>query len=303
MQTYTLVADDKSLDFRLDVFLSEYLAQRPSRSSLKKIISGGFVFVNGKEILKAHHKMHPGDIVVVKFPEKEAIDIIPEPMPLSIFYEDHEILIVHKMAGMTVHPGAGCQKGTLVNALVYHQKKLSEASDPLRPGIVHRLDKETSGLMVVAKNNVVHSHIAKQFENQAVFKQYIAIVEGVVEFDEGCVDTLLGRHPVYREKRTVLHARAKQAITMYRVLERFQKTTFVALWPKTGRTHQLRVHMAYLGHPILGDDKYGRKQSFSRMALHAKSLGFIHPKSLSYVEFSSLPPEEFLAFFNNNRLS
>lgn len=298
METYTLVVDHKTSDIRLDVFLSDVLTFCSSRSFAKRLIRQGHVFINGKRAPKAHYQTRQGDTIVVKLPEKTPCGIAPEPIALNIFYEDQSILIVHKPVGMVVHPGAGCHQGTLVNALVYHQKKLSKNDDPLRPGIVHRLDKETSGLMVIAKNNAVHDYLAKQFEKQRVYKQYIAIVQGVIAFDEGCVDAPMGRHPIHREKRTVAFAQSKQAFTVYRVLERFSKTTAVWLWPKTGRTHQLRVHMAHLGHPILGDAKYGKKNSFSRLALHAQSLGFQHPETSAYVEFFSPFPEEFLTYIH-----
>jgi len=196
---------------------------------------------------------------------------------------------------MTVHPGAGCPKGTLVNALLHHCNELSSLNDRSRPGIVHRLDRDTSGLIAIAKNNRTHALLAKQFENRIVQKSYVALVEGDVQFDEGVIDAPLGPDPHHREKRSVLSDGAKDAKTFYKVLQRMKGVSLVLLTPKTGRTHQLRVHMAHLGHPILGDDKYGKSQSFSRLALHAKTIAFIHPRTNQCIEFSSPAPAEFLS--------
>jgi len=264
----------------------------PSRNFAQDLIDKENVTVNGKHC-KPHHKVRTGDTIIAVVEKQRPCTAEPEDIPLDIFYEDDDLIVVNKPIGMTVHPSSGCYSGTLVNALVFHQKKLSNISDALRPGIVHRLDKETSGLMLVAKNNIAHTKLAKQFEKRLIKKQYIALVEGLVEFDEGLIDAPLGRHPIHRKKRAVLFADAKEAQTIYRVLKRFEKTTLISLMPKTGRTHQLRVHMAHLGHPILGDEKYGKKSSFKRLALHAQRIGFYHPSSSAYLEFFSLTPKEF----------
>ncbi|MCX5681681.1 MAG: RluA family pseudouridine synthase [Candidatus Omnitrophica bacterium] len=292
METHTFCVGQDDVSERLDVFLTKVLPDSPSRTSVQHFIEQGLVKVNDKQE-KKHYEMVLGDEVEVLTLPQKPINLEPEKIPLEIFYEDKDILVVNKPSGMTVHPGAGCPGGTLANALSYHCKKLSTLNDPLRPGIVHRLDKETSGLMVVAKNNKTHNYLAKQFEERVVKKCYVALVEGDVEFDEGVIDAPLGPDPHHREKRSVLAAGAKDAKTFYKVLKRLKKSTLVYLMPRTGRMHQLRVHMAHLGHPILGDDKYGDRRTFSRLALHAKTLAFLHPKSKTMIEFTSLTPKEF----------
>jgi 23S rRNA pseudouridine1911/1915/1917 synthase len=292
MQEHILIVDLDQVDSRLDIFLVHFLPGAPSRNFIQNLIEDKKVFVNEKNV-RSHYKVRAGDQVKVFFDSDKFSTVVPEPIELDILYEDQDFMIIHKPTGMTVHPGAGCRSGTLVNALVYHQKELSSGSDILRPGIVHRLDKETSGLMVVAKNNIAHGRLSRQFERHRIKKQYMALVNGLVEFDEGMIDAPLGRHPLRREKRAVLFSQSKEAKTIYRVVTRFKQTTLVRLYPETGRTHQLRVHMAYLGHPILGDEKYGSKESFFRLALHAQCLGFYHPRFLKYVEFFCPAPKEF----------
>jgi 23S rRNA pseudouridine1911/1915/1917 synthase len=194
-----------------------------------------------------------------------------------------------------VHPASGSQSGTLVNALMYHYQELSDVNGPVRPGIVHRLDRDTSGLLLIAKTNMAHARLGRQFEKHTIMKRYVARVQGKVQFDQGAINVPLERHYKYHDQRQVARkGEGKEAITLYEVLKRFSKSTLVALYPETGRTHQLRVHMKHLGHPILGDEKYGQKISFSRLALHAQSIGFIHPITKCYVEFSCPVPQEFL---------
>jgi 23S rRNA pseudouridine1911/1915/1917 synthase len=293
MATHTFSVGPDDVNERLDVFLTKTFPEAPSRTSIQHLIEDGLVKVNGESV-KSHYKVILADRIEVAAEIQKPTKLKPENIPLEIFYEDKDIVVVDKPSGMTVHPGAGCHSGTLANALAYRYKKLSTLSDPLRPGIVHRLDKETSGLMVVAKNNKAHSELAKQFEERRVKKCYVALVEGDVEFDEGIIDVPLGQDPYHREKRSVLAAGTKDAQTIYKVLKRFAKATLVYLFPKTGRMHQLRVHMAHLGHPILGDDKYGDRRTFHRLALHAKSLSFIHPKTKKRMEFVSVIPAEFM---------
>lgn len=293
---YSLKVDEESHRLRLDVFLTKNLPEIPSRSLIKKLIDAKDVTVNGV-VGKANYKVSVGDKIKVTASVMPPSDIPAENIPLDIFYEDGDIVVVNKPVGMMVHPATGQYTGTLVNALLHHCQSLSDVNDALRPGIVHRLDKETSGLMVIAKNNKAHTELARQFAEREVNKQYIALVEGLVEFDEGVVDAPLGRHPRYREKKTVTSLEAldaKEATTFYQVLKRFKDKSLVALFPQTGRTHQLRVHMKHLGHPILGDDKYGKKATFERLALHARSLGFFHPRTAKYLEFSSKVPFAFL---------
>ena len=299
MQTHVLKVDEENRHLRLDVFLTKSLPELPSRSFIKRLIESDGVTVNGKKG-KANQKLFPDDEICVSLPpEEEAVDerIAAENIPLDILYEDEILLVVNKPSGMLVHPAKGCYSGTLVNALLYHCRELSDFNAEFRPGIVHRLDQETSGLLVVAKNNTAHMNLSRQFEKRRVKKRYVALVEGLIEFDEGVIDAGLGKHPRYFDKKAVVFDdSAKNAKTFYRVLKRFTNTTYVALFPKTGRTHQLRVHMAYLGHAILGDEKYGKKNSFSRLALHAQSLGFFHPGTTKYMEFSVVPPSEISSF-------
>ena len=196
---------------------------------------------------------------------------------------------------MLVHPAQGCYTGTLVNALLHYSVQLSRINTDMRPGIIHRLDKETSGLLLVAKDNITHTKLAKQFQRRLIKKRYIALVEGSIEFDEGVVKVPIGTNPKHKDRRSVqFDEKAKDAETLYRVIKRNHGVTLVALFPETGRTHQLRVHLSYLGHPILGDDKYGTKNNFSRLALHAQGIGFNHPFTKRYVEFFLKPPKEFL---------
>jgi len=307
MKEHILIVDEMSHSLRLDVFLAQYLENVSSRTYVKKIIDLEWVTLNKKKV-KAHHKVFAGDEVIVRFPEEEKTlsQIEPEPIPLDIFYEDERLLIVNKPAGMLVHPVHGCRSGTLVNALLHHCKKLSdvnsyidesgnEKSALFRPGIVHRLDRETSGLLIVAKDNQAHVRIARQFEKHKVKKRYIALVKGIIEFDEGMIDAPLGQHHRSFDKRAVsFREGAKAAKTFYKVLKRsHHPMTLVALYPQSGRTHQLRVHMAYLGHPIRGDKKYGIPDTFFRLALHAQSLAFFHPESKHNIEFSTTIPKEF----------
>jgi 23S rRNA pseudouridine1911/1915/1917 synthase len=283
---------------RLDVYLTHILADIPSRSFVKRLIDSGHVRVN-EVIAKAHHKVAAGEDVSVEIPQNflQPQHVEAEDIPLDIFYEDEHIFVINKPVGMTVHPAKGCYSGTLVNALLHHTKELSDMNDETRPGIIHRLDKETSGLMLVAKNNIAHARLARQFQRHTIVKHYVALVEGEMEFDEGIVDLPLGRHKREFDKRAVRKddEEAKEAVTLYKVIKRGKGATFVSLFPKTGRTHQLRVHMSYLRHPILGDDKYGHPSTFHRLALHAKSIAFDHPVSRVRMEVSSVTPPEFIA--------
>ena len=306
MSTYALKVEPEHDRERLDVYLTQALPDIPSRSFVQKLLEAGSVLVNKKQV-KAHYKVRAGDHISVDV-AAELLDphpVPPENIPLDIFYEDEFLLVVNKPAGMLVHPAQGYYSGTLVNALLFHCRQLSDfppKADPppagntaVRPGIVHRLDKETSGLMIAVKDNQTHAQLARQFQKHKVKKQYIALVEGEVEFDEGIIDAPLGRHSVHHDLRDVQYNdAAKDAVTFYRVIKRHKGVTLVSLFPKTGRTHQLRVHMNHIHHPILGDTKYGRKESFPRLALHAQAIGFEHPHWKCFLEFSCRPPKEFL---------
>ncbi len=296
MSTYALKVEPEHDRERLDVYLTQALPDIPSRSFVQKLLEAGAVSVN-KEKVKAHYKVHVGDNINVDVAQ-ELLDphpILSEKIPLDIFYEDEFLLVINKPAGMLVHPAQGIYSGTLVNALLFHCRQLSDFNMALRPGIVHRLDKETSGLMIAVKDNQTHAQLARQFQKHKVKKQYVALVDGEVEFDEGIIDAPLGRHSIHHDLRDVQYDdAAKEAVTLYRVIKRHKGVTLIALFPKTGRTHQLRVHMNHIHHPILGDAKYGRKGSFSRLALHAQAIGFEHPHWKCFLEFSCRPPKEFL---------
>lgn len=285
---------------RLDIFLTQALDQSPSRSAVQKLIGQGCVKVND-QLAEAKHKLRAGEEVEVNIPEKFFTPqyAAPENIALDIFYQDEHLLVINKPCGMVVHPAAGQYSGTLVNALLNLKGGLSSFGGDLRPGIVHRLDQDTSGLMLVAKNNMAHARLAKLFQRREVKKQYLALLEGRVGFDEGLVDQPIGRDRSHREKMSVTHEDgSREAVTRYRVLRRLEKTTLVALYPTTGRTHQLRVHMRYLGNPVLGDPKYGNRRAFPRLALHAQSIGFRHPFTKRYIEFCAAAPDEFREFIS-----
>jgi len=281
----------KDVGLRLDMFLNAYFKGLYSRTYMQKIISLGGVLVNSAAA-KSNYKIREHDeIDVLPVPAQECASK-PENIKLDILYEDKDLLVVNKPAGMVVHPGAGVKYGTLVNALLYYCKGLlSIAAGESRPGIVHRLDKDTSGIMLVAKNNYTHRRLAKQFKQREVQRRYVARVTGVVEFDGDQINLPLGRHVKNREKMMVRFSDAKEAITKYKVLKRFSDSTLLEIWPVTGRTHQIRVHMKAIGHPIIGDTKYGDSKSpAARQMLHADWIRFFHPGLKKYVEFSSPAP-------------
>ena len=293
-QSHTVQEEYK--DLRLDVYLANAMPEVPSRMFIKKMIEAGQVTVNGRQE-KAKYKVAAADLIEADIHEEAFApkDILAEKMELNIFYEDEDLVVINKPEGLTVHPASGSQSGTLVNGLMYHYQELSDVNGPVRPGIVHRLDRDTSGLILIAKTNVAHARLGRQFEKHTIIKRYIARVQGKVQFDQGIIEVPLERHKKYHDQRQVAHeGEGKAATTLYQVLKRFPKSTLMALYPQTGRTHQLRVHMAHLGHPILGDEKYGRRESFPRLALHAQSIAFTHPITKAYIEFSCPTPKEIL---------
>ncbi len=294
---HNFIVTNAHKDLRLDVFLAQVIPDVPSRAFVQKLIAQDRVTVNGKPPVKSNTKVAIGDKVNADVDPASLIvpDIIAQDIAVDVFYEDADIIIINKPAGLTVHPATGNRSGTLVNALAHRFQELSDVNGPVRPGIVHRLDKDTSGLIIVAKTNTAHARLARQFEKHTVVKRYVARLQGAVQFDQGVVDVNIGRHPKYHDQRQASpEGGGKDATTLYQVLQRFPKSTLIALFPQTGRTHQLRVHMKYLGHPILGDDRYGRKAAFPRLALHAQSIAFAHPATRHYVEFSCPVPKEFL---------
>ncbi|MBP9854985.1 MAG: RluA family pseudouridine synthase [Candidatus Omnitrophica bacterium] len=297
MTAHSFTVDEKHHHLRLDVYLTQQLTEVPSRTFVKKLISLGNVKVNDRDV-KVHYLVCKDDQITVDVPEtvNEPQTIEPQDISLNIVYEDQYLIVVNKPAGMLVHPALGQYKDTLVNALLHHAKSLSNFNEDLfRPGIVHRLDRETSGLILIAKDNITHTKLAKQFNKRTVKKVYVALIEGMPEFDEGVIDVPIGPHTKYKDRQAVrFDDTSKEAKTYYKILNQYEKSSLIALYPQTGRTHQLRVHMKYLGHPILGDDKYGKKTNFHRLALHAKCIGFQHPQNKSWIEFTTQIPKEFL---------
>jgi 23S rRNA pseudouridine1911/1915/1917 synthase len=310
MTKQILSVTDNDNDLRVDVYITRTLGDViPSRMFIKRLIDAGKLTVNGKPV-KAPYKVKAGDEIVIDIAEDDYPDerIKPEAIALNIVYEDDDIVAINKPIGMTVHPASGNYGGTLVNAMVHHFGTLSDVNGPRRPGIVHRLDRETSGIILVAKTNMAHARLAKQFEAHTIEKKYVAIVEGEVQFDEGVVDAAITRHVKYHDMRQVARpgsGEGKEAVTYYTVIKRckgltslarLKSVTSLALFPETGRTHQLRLHMKHIGHPILGDENYGTRSSFSRLALHAQAIFFEHPRTKKTLELSVPLPAEFLPF-------
>ena len=277
---------------RLDVYLARMLVQNLSRSQIKKFIETGDVKVNGREV-SAHYRVKPGDSIEVEFAPAQEDETRAEEIPLDILYEDEDVIVVNKASGMVVHPAHGNLRHTLVNALLYHTKDLSGFGGPIRPGIVHRLDKDTSGVLVVAKNNQAHAFLARQFKKHTIERVYKVIVRGVVQHEEGVCEEPVGRAYLSRKKVVVKPSGGKDAITFFRVLKRFKKATLLEVRPQTGRTHQIRVHMAHLGYPVLGDALYGISSPWiERQALHAAGLSFTHPRTRERLSFESPLPED-----------
>lgn len=292
MKEYTFIIRAGESNQRLDLYLTKHLSRTISRSRIQKLIEEGFIKVDGK-LTKPHHNLKAGEEISVVVPPPAKSEVKAEQIPLDITYEDDQLLVVNKPPGMVVHPAAGNYSGTLVNALLSHCKRLSGVGGVLKPGIVHRLDKDTSGLLVVAKTDQAHQGLTKQFKEQKVLKKYVAVVEGSMAFDEHIIDEPVGRPSGYRRKITVVQAGGRDAVTHYKVLQRFSGFSLVELMPKTGRTHQIRAHMAYIGHPVVGDREHGRRSNLiGRQALHAKTLGFHHPLSGQYLEFTTELPED-----------
>jgi 23S rRNA pseudouridine1911/1915/1917 synthase len=301
MQEYTLKASPHDLGMRLDIFLAEFSKNKNlgfSRTIIQSLIQEGKVTLNNLNSIKPHYKLKINDEIKIIIENKEPSILKPEDIPLDIIYEDQDLAIINKSSGLVVHPGHGNYEHTLVNALLFHFKKLSDIN-PQRPGIVHRLDKGTSGLLVIAKNNATHLFLSGQFAKHSIKRKYIALVKGRMEFNENIIELPIGRHPYKRKNMSVGFGRnSKYAKTHYLTLKRKEKFSLLELEPFTGRTHQLRVHLAFSGHPILGDNKYGKNNEFSRLALHAKYIGFMHPRTRKFVEFSCDAPVEFAELLN-----
>lgn len=288
---------------RIDRYLSEQLPEI-SRSYLQKVIRDGGVLVSGRPI-KANYKVNIGDVIELLLPPAVEPEIQPEDLPLSILYEDSDVIFVNKPKGMVVHPSAGHTSGTLVNGLLYHcQGELSGINGVMRPGIVHRIDKDTTGVLVVCKNDRAHNQVAEQLKEHSITRRYRAIVWGSLKEDVGTVDAPVGRHPVDRKRMAVVSKGGKHAVTHYRVLERFERFTYIECELETGRTHQIRVHMASIGHPLLGDEVYGRGRSpysLQGQVLHAMVLGIRHPSTGEYLEVEAPLPEYFIELLEKLR--
>ena len=279
---------------RIDKYLLDKLDI--SRNKIQKLINDNNILVNGKSV-KASYIVRVDDLIECDFLYKEKIDILPEDIPLDIVYEDDDLLVVNKPSGMVVHPAVGNYSHTLVNALMYHCNNLSQVNGVIRPGIVHRIDADTSGLLLVAKNDMAHVDLAKQISEKSVKREYITLVDGVIKEDTATIDDPIGRDVKNRKKMCVTADNSKDAITNIRVIERYKNSTLITCSLLTGRTHQIRVHMNYIGHSVINDPVYGSKKLvdplFGQM-LHARKIGFVHPRTHEYMEFSCEPPEKFL---------
>lgn len=288
---------------RIDKFLSENIGGY-SRSFISGLIDDGNVCVNAKSVSKSF-KLSAGQLIEIEFDEPAEPLAEAEDIPLDIVYEDEHLLVVNKPKGMVVHPAAGNYTGTLVNGLLYHCKgNLSGINGVLRPGIVHRIDKNTSGLLVVAKSDIAHNSLSEQLKEHSITREYHAVVYGHLKSENGTVDAPLGRHSIDRKKMCVTDKNSKSAVTHYEVMEEFRDFTYIKCILETGRTHQIRVHMAYIGHPLAGDDVYGPKKVITELegqCLHAAKLGFIHPVRGEYMEFKSPLPEVFEKFLQKQR--
>jgi len=305
MTETTITTTDEHNGLRLDSFLSNLLPDI-TRSAAQKLIEHGFVTIDGDKP-KPATKLRPGEIISITVPPPKPVETLPEDLPLNILFEDNDLIVLDKPAGIVVHPGAGNSGGTIVNGLLHHCKDLSGIGGELRPGIVHRIDKDTSGIIVVAKNDKAHQPLAKQFHDHTIKRVYVALLLGSPKEDSGKIKSLIGRHVTDRKRMSGNIKRGKQAVTNWKVLARYPECSFIKLRLETGRTHQIRVHMSEAGFPIVGDSVYGgtkratnlkdqvlkrMAKELGRQALHAETLGFIHPSTENYMEFNSPIPDD-----------
>lgn len=292
MSSFIHIVTEEQMNIRVDKLLTE-LNEGKSRSQIQSWIKDGLVTING-ETVKANYKCQSGEKLEWRIPEPKPLEIEAENIPLDILYEDKDVLVVNKPRGMVVHPSAGHHSGTLVNALLYHCDDLSGINGVERPGIVHRIDKDTSGLLIVAKNDEAHLSLSEQLQKREVERKYAALVHGAIPHETGLIDAPIGRDPKNRQRMAVVD-RGKSAITHFRVLKRFPEFTYLECKLETGRTHQIRVHMKYIGHPLVGDPLYGPRKTLDLdgQALHAKEVGFTHPKTGEWMHFSADLPAYF----------
>lgn len=303
-EQYTLVTETGINGIRLDKYLSDRLPDAITRSFLQKLIKEEQVTVDGR-LQKANYKLKPEQTIQITIPPAEETAILPEDIPLDILYEDNDLLVINKPKDMVVHPSAGHYTGTLVNAIMFHCKEsLSGINGEIRPGIVHRIDKDTTGSLIICKNDESHLKIAEQIKEHSVKRIYRGIVSGTLKESEGTVEGNIGRHPIDRKKMALVTKGGKPAITHYRVLEQFKNAAYMEFRLETGRTHQIRVHMASIGHPLLGDTVYGNAKNpykLNGQTLHAMTIGFIHPTTGEYLEVSAPIPEYFNALIKKLR--
>lgn len=294
----TLNVSDSDKGARIDKFISDNVEEL-TRSAVQGLMEKGKILVSGKSVSK-NYKLRDGDTVEVEIPEPEPMDALPEDIPLDIVYEDSDLLVVNKPKGMVVHPAHGNHSGTLVNALLHHcGDSLSGINGVIRPGIVHRIDKNTSGLLIVAKNDAAHLHLAEQIKVHSFTREYEAVASGYFKETEGTIDAPIGRHKTDRKKMCVTTENSRNAVTHYSVIRQYGGYAHVRLRLETGRTHQIRVHLAYIGHPVLGDDVYGKAyKGIEGQCLHARKIGFIHPTTGEYMEFTSELPDYFVSILN-----
>ena len=293
MEKHCFTADIEHEDQRIDRYLTEMLPEQ-SRSFFQKLIRDGFVIVN-HIIVTVNYRLKTGDVIEIDIPDAVPTEIVPENIPLDILYEDDDLLIVNKPKGMVVHPAVGHSTGTLVNAIMYHcQGNLSGINGEIRPGIVHRIDKDTTGSLIICKNDEAHRNIAEQIKEHSVTRRYVGVVAGTFSEESGTVEGAIGRHPNDRKRMTINEKNGKPAVTHYRVLQTLKGASFMEFELETGRTHQIRVHMASISHPLLGDTVYGNSKNPYKLqgqALHARTIGFIHPTTGEYIEVSAPIPE------------
>ena len=293
MDRISFIVSKENSGIRIDKFIADNYDL--TRSAIQKLIENNNILVNNKTISK-NYKLREGDNVIINVPEPVELDIIPQDIPVEIVFEDDELLVVNKPKAMVVHPAAGNPDGTLVNALLYHCKgRLSNINGVIRPGIVHRIDKNTSGLLIVAKTDSAHNHLAEQIKEHSFTREYQAVVCGRFKEKSGTINAPIGRSKYDRKKMCVTDSNSKKAVTHFEVLDEFGQFSLLKFKLETGRTHQIRVHSSYIGHPVYGDEVYGKAvKGVEGQCLHAKKIGFIHPKSNEYVEFDSVLPDYFV---------